>query len=158
MLSRSQKRKTDKMSLLQQIREDSVIARKAKAVEALFLVTLLGEASRPGLDDGKRESTDAEVVKVVKKFTDGAKELLAAVEKVDDKAKIVACKLELELLAKYTPQQMSEDEIKAAIESFVEAAPGNPNIGQIMGFLKNSFAGKYDAGVASKLVKELLTA
>lgn len=144
------------MSLLQQIRDDSLIARKAKAPYSTFLVTLLGEASRPGLDDGKRESSDEEVIRVVKKFTDGAKELLAAVERIEDFEKISACKMELEQLAKYTPQQIGEEELRAIINAYIMSAPGTPNVGMIMGFLKNAYAGKYDGKMASNLAKELV--
>lgn len=145
------------MSLLQQIKADSLEARKARLPHATFLVTLLGEASRPGLDDGKRESTDAEVAKVVKKFTDGAKELLAAVEQIEDAEKIAACKMELDQLAKYTPLQMSEEELRSAINQFLVGAPGSHSVGSIMGFLKNAYAGKYDGSLASKLAKDMVS-
>ena len=146
------------MSLLARIKEDSVAARKLKVIEAPFLVTLYSEASRPGLDDGKRESTDEEVVKVVKKFTDGAKELLKAAQSVDDQEKISMCLAEIDILSRYTPEQLTEDQLVVEIGKIVELVGKDvKNMGKVMTALKSAFGGKYDGALASKIVKETLT-
>ena len=65
------------MSLLQALRNDALTARKARdTVAASLLVTLLSEAEKTGLDDGKRESSDAEVIATIRKFLKNNAEFL----------------------------------------------------------------------------------
>jgi len=142
-------------TLLQKIKADSLQARQDKASNAAFLITLLSEASRPGLDDGKRESTDEEVIHVVKKFSEGAKDLLAAAQSVADVSKINACQDELVWLEKYTPSQLSAEQLEAIIEGY--KSEGARDLGSIMGKLRASFAGQYDGSLASKIARDVLT-
>ena len=57
------------MSLIQDIKSASLVARKARETKkAESLITLYSEASMIGKNDGNRESTDAETIAVIKKF------------------------------------------------------------------------------------------
>jgi uncharacterized protein YqeY len=133
------------MSLLEQIRTDSLVARKARGVMASFLVTLLSEASLPGKNAG-RESTDAEVQSVVEKFMKNAKSNLELGQ--------APAQIEINLLRSYLPQQMTEELLYARINHL---AKEGMNMGQIMGNLKTSCAGLYDGRRAAEIVKEVLT-
>ena len=61
---------------------------------------------------------------------------------------------------KYLPQQMSDDEIKAAVAEAVMAtgAVGMAGMGKVMGVVKAKCAGRADMGKVSALVKAALTA
>ena len=59
---------------------------------------------------------------------------------------------EIEILTAFMPKQMTEDELRAAIEHFKAANPG-ANMGAIMGYLKAEFAGLYDGKMASQIAK-----
>lgn len=113
------------------------------------LTTLMADAARPGLDDGKRDSTDAEVIQVVKKTIKGLEELL---EHSPDDALL---KVELEYLNKYLPQQMGTDELRERTLEFLEMSPDS-NMGQIMAWFKNTHGGQYDGKVLSMVVKDVL--
>ena len=67
-------------------------------------------------------------------------------------------KAELEVLAKYLPEQMSEDEIKKFVEETIEevGASSMQDFGKIMGPLMPKLKGKADGAIVSKIVKELL--
>ena len=55
------------MSLLHTLRQDALAARKARdAIAASLLVTLVSEAEMTGFNDGKRESSDVEVMATMK--------------------------------------------------------------------------------------------
>lgn len=142
------------MSLLSQIRDQSLAARKAKdTVAVALLVTLLSEAERPGLDDGKRESTDAEVMATVRKFLKNIGETIAARGETDTLVR------EKTILEGFLPQQMSEDQLREAIVA-IAADKGIAHItakdtGALMGGLKARYAGQYDGGQASALIKAL---
>lgn len=144
------------MSLLEEIRAASLAARKAKAPNASFLITLLGEAIRPGKDNGNRESTDEEVTKVIRKFKAGLDESIKALQARGDKAGLDKLTIEMTALSPFLPQLLSEVELRSIIETLILGSP-SPNIGQIMGALKKSYNGKYDGALASKIIKETLS-
>lgn len=145
-------------TLIERIRQDALAARKARDTEkGTFLITLLAEAAKVGKDDGNRESTDAEVTAVIKKFIKNTDETLRA---LGDKAPESRARLEAELviLQAYLPRQATEDEVRASVARYVgELAERNPKqMGVVMGKLNAEFDGNFDKGLASKLVKEAL--
>lgn len=142
------------MSLLQQIKSASLEARKAKESYAVFLVTLYSEAARPGLDDGKRESTDEEVIRVLKKFKEGIEQSLAVYEQRDDEVGTFAAKNELGIVKSYLPEALSADELEAVIAQLIYN--GATSMKDLMAALKANFAGRYDGKLASDIIKQLL--
>ncbi|KVP98232.1 hypothetical protein WJ96_06835 [Burkholderia ubonensis] len=145
-------------TLIERIRQDALAARKARETEkGIFLITLLAEAAKVGKDDGNRESTDAEVTAIIKKFIKNTDKTLRA---LGDKAPDSRARLEAELaiLQAYLPRQATEDEVRTAVGRYVaELAERNPKqMGVVMGKLNAEFDGNFDKGLASKLVKEAL--
>jgi uncharacterized protein YqeY len=72
-------------------------------------------------------------------------------------------KKEIEILKKYLPEQLSEEELKKLIQESI-AKVGGPNghpeikdMGRVMADLNPKIKGKADSGEASKIVKELLS-
>jgi hypothetical protein len=145
------------MSILQKIKDDQLQARKAKEeLRSKVLTVLLGEASRPGKDNGNRESTDAEVIAVIKKFIKNNQENIENTPETSNLHQ--TSKMEIELLEPYLPKQLDETEIRNVIESYIAELDDKAmkQMGKVMGQLKADHDGLYDGGVASKLVKELL--
>ena len=106
----------------------------------------------------ERTLTDAEIITVLTR--EGKKRREAAEAFADagraDKAELE--KAEGEVILKYLPAQMSEDDVKklvaAAIAQSGAAGPGD--MGKVMGILKPQVAGKADGGLVSGLVKAAL--
>lgn len=156
-------------SLLQRIRNDSLAARKAAHVardeasktlesnRASFLITLFAEASRKGKDDGNRESSDIEVVGVVKKFLDNANDTLKALgdSAPEQRARVEA---EIAILKGYMPAQVDVETVKAAIAEIVAglAEKSLKQMGSVMGQLTGRFGAAFDKATASGLVREAL--
>ena len=140
------------MSLLQRIKSDQVTARKEKnAISTSLLTTLLGEASMIGKNDGNRESTDAEVIAVIKKF----------IKNIDESLKVKPDKvlpLEKMLLEGYLPQQITGTQLEMTIQGIIVSvgAESVRDMGKVMKVLKDSYDGRYDGREASTFVKELL--
>ena len=67
-------------------------------------------------------------------------------------------KAEGEVIAKYLPAQLSEDDIKKLIVDAVAStgAAGPADMGKVMGAIKPKIAGKADGGLVSSLVKAAL--
>jgi len=146
------------MSLLSQIKKDQLQARKnSKTVEATLLTTLIGEAAMIGKNDGNRETTDEEVVAVIKKFVKNNTELMGYA--VAESVAYMNARDENDFLSQYLPSQMTEDEIRAAVQKrIVTLDEISPKLmGSVMKWLKDNYAGQYDGGLASKVVKELLS-
>ena len=66
---------------------------------------------------------------------------------------------EIAIIQAYLPQQMSEDEVKAAITEAIKevGAAGIKDMGKVVASLKAKYAGRMDFGKASALVKASLT-
>lgn len=136
------------MSLMEQIKQAQVAARKAGAAEAAkasLLTTLLGEATMVG-KNANRETTDQEVVAVVKKFIKNVDETIAALTARNQDASTFMA--ERAILEFYLPMQLSED----ALGQVAECQKDMPSF---MRHLKENFAGKYDGRLASMVAKKI---
>jgi len=156
------------MALLDQLKADQLTARKlGDRLKADVLTTLIGEATQITTEEFKRgvtEVTDEKVVATVAKFLKNTKltlENLATerarlidagsdASKVDERIK--AAETELAILSSYGPKQMTEAELRAAIDDFRARNP-DANVGAIMAHLKASFGGQYDGKTASALAR-----
>ena len=67
---------------------------------------------------------------------------------------------EIEVIEKYLPQMMGEEEIKNGIKAIIAqvGAKGPGDLGKVMGAASKNFAGKADNKLVSQLVKDLLAA
>lgn len=65
---------------------------------------------------------------------------------------------ELNILSKYLPKQLSEDEIKVVIDNIIAQAGGKDScqIGLVIGAVKNKLGNAADGSVIAKLVKNSL--
>lgn len=148
------------MSLQNDIKEDLMKARYAKNADVVkILSTLLGEASIIGKSKRNGESTDEEVVSVVKKFLMGIEENLKMHEFINEQSQICnSLRYERDLISKYMPQQLSESELKTIIQGIIKEFQLNSirQVGLVMSELKKNYSGRYDGNIAIQLVKESL--
>lgn len=68
-------------------------------------------------------------------------------------------KIELEILNKYLPEQMSEDEIREQVKNAIKElnAQSPSDMGKVMSLLTPKLKGKMDNSLVSKIVKEELS-
>ncbi len=66
---------------------------------------------------------------------------------------------EIEVIEKYLPKQMSEEDIKSELKNLIEqnGAKGQADLGKMMGIASKKFAGKADNKIISSILKQLLT-
>ena len=151
------------MTLIQTIKADQLIARKArKVVEAASLTTLIGEAEAVGKNNGNREPTDQEVVSMLKKFIKNAHEVNRIAGDYRDSARCDEASAEIELFEAYLPQQLSEAQLAPIIKEIIElrsvGVPGVlPKMGAVVADLKVAHEGQYDGAMAARLIKEALS-
>ena len=108
--------------------------------------------------DNKEEVDDAKALQIINKmikqrndsisqFKEGGREDLADKEQQ-----------EVEILSKYKPEQLSEEDITKKVKSAIQetGAESMQDIGKVMGVLKSALAGSADMGLVSKIVKDQL--
>ena len=105
-----------------------------------------------------RVLTDAEIITVLSREAKKRREAAEAFAEAGRADKAALEKAEGEVIAKYLPEQMSEDEIKKLIAAAIAqtGASGTGDMGKVMGVIKGKTAGKADGGTVSGLVKEAL--
>lgn len=145
------------MSLLAQLKKDSLLARKAAdRVRGTMLSTLIGEAEMVGKNAANRESTDEEVQQTIRKFLKNNQEALGVIKDPDRRALL---EQESAILIAYLPPLASDAEVKAFIAASVAtlAEPGPKQMGVVMGALKAKYGNDFDARQASTWIKDALS-
>ena len=105
-----------------------------------------------------RVLTDAEIITVLSRE---AKKRREAAEAFADAGRADRATAELEegkVIAKYLPEQLSEDDLKKLIADAIAetGATGPSGMGQVMKLIQPKIAGKADGGLVSTLVKAAL--
>ena len=136
------------MNLINQIKSQQLEARKNSSESASLLTTLLSEAVNIGKNNGNRETTDAEVVAVVKKFIKNIDETVSALTtRNQDATKFLNEKAVLET---FLPKQLTEGEL-------TEIAKTKSGMPDFMKFLKENHNGQYDGKLASTVAKKVFS-
>ena len=147
------------MSLREKIPADIKNALREKNTLELSVLRMLQSSIRnKEIEKNKKELTDEEIISVitseVKKSRDAAEEF----EKVNRQDAADKEKAEIEILMKYMPRQMSEDEVrKEVIKAIAEAgATGTKDLGNVMKIIMPAVKGKADGSVVNKVVRREL--
>lgn len=148
------------MELFDIISNDIKEAMKAKDKIALDTLrnikkVLLEAKTAPGAGDTVSDETAIKLIqKLVKQGKESA-ELYSSQNRPDLAQEELA---QVAIMEKYLPKQMSEEEIKAALETIVASvgANGPQDMGKVMGVATKQLAGKAEGKVISAIVKQLL--
>jgi uncharacterized protein YqeY len=146
------------LSLLDTINQDLKAAMLSKDVVTRDTLRMLISDIKKFEIDERVEADDAKISNLINKnvkqrrdsieqFKNGGRDDLVATEQS-----------QLDVILKYLPKQLSEEEIQSLIQEGIAAvsAEGTQDMGKLMGHLKPKFEGKADMSVVSKLVKNLL--
>ena len=117
-----------------------------------------GPATIPQEADLGGELTDEEVTEVVASEAKKRKEAIEEFKKGDREDLAEKEEKELEILKKYLPEQIGEEQIKQEAQKTIEeiGATGPQDTGKVMSVLMPKLKGKAEGGVVSKIVDELL--
>lgn len=102
---------------------------------------------------------EEEVVEVISSEAKKRKEAIEEFNKGGRDDLVKKEEKELEILKKYLPEQMGEEQIKEEVKRTIEevGATGPQDTGKVMAALMAKLKGKAEGGVVSKIVGELLT-
>lgn len=142
----------------ERILEDLKIAMKNQDKETLAVIRMVKGAMQLEEINVKHELTDDEVIGILAKQIKTRKESLEEFTKANRTDLVEQTNKEIEILSKYMPEQLSEEEIVKIInEAFQEINPtAMSDMGKIMGLITPKLKGKADMGNVSKIVREKL--
>ena len=106
-----------------------------------------------------RALTEAEVITVLSREAKKRREAAEAFETGDRPEKAALERAEGEVIAKYLPEQLSDEKLKEMIaEAIAETGASGPaGMGLVMKVLSPKIAGKADGGTVSAAVREALS-
>jgi uncharacterized protein len=148
------------MTLKDRISEDIKTAMKSRdqaalrALRAIKSAILLAETASGAAEN---LSEDEEM----KLLTRQAKQRRDSIEQFEQNGRAdlaVTEREELEVIERYLPKQMSEDEIRAELKAIIAqaGASGAGDIGKVMGLASKAMAGKADGKMINQIARALL--
>ena len=102
------------------------------------------------VEAGGGELKDADVIKVISKVLKELEEEKAGYEKVNNLEEVESIKKQMEVISKYLPKMLSEDEIRAEINKL-----DDKSIPSVMKHFKANFDGKVDMGLVNRIARSL---
>jgi uncharacterized protein YqeY len=127
--------------------------RALRAIKAALLLAKTAEGAGGAL------TADAEL-KLLQKLVKQRKDSIEIFAQQNREDLAVKEREEVEVIERFLPQQLSAEEVKAAVAEIIQqtGATGIAALGQVMGIATKQLAGKADGKTISGIVRELLTA
>jgi len=147
------------MSLAEQIEKDVITAMKAKDTVKVSTLRMLKSALGNYLIQTKKnKAEDAEVLSMITKQAKQRRESIDSYEKADRKELADKEKAELTILEAYLPKQMTDDELRAAVQNAITTsdAKSPADMGKLMKVLMPAIQGKADGKRIQEAVKAIL--
>ena len=131
--------------------KDTIALEALRALKSAFLIE---NTSGSGVD-----LSEADEVKIVQKLVKQRKDSAAIFEEHGRKDLAEPELLQAEVLEKFLPAQMTEEEIRTAIEAIIAdtGAQRMKDMGKVMGIASKQLAGKADGKTISGIVKSSLS-
>ena len=148
------------MTLEEKIAKDLIVAMKARdkatlrALRSIKAEILLYNTSGSGV-----ELDQAGEIKILQKMVKQRKDSLAMFEEQAREDLAIIEREEIEVISRFLPQQMGEEELSSFITSLVTelGASGMKDMGRVMGIANQRLAGKAEGKLIATVVKNLLT-
>jgi uncharacterized protein YqeY len=138
---------------------EAMKAKNERAVSTLRMVnSTLKNADIEARTTGK-PLDDAAVLSILQKMIKQRQESVELYKKGGREDLVKQEEEEIAIISAYLPKQMSDDEMKAAIDAAIKevCAAGMKDMGKVIGVLRGKYAGQMDFGKASGVVKAALS-
>ena len=140
--------------------KDAMRAKDERKLSTLRMVnSTIKNADIDARGQSKPPLSDGDILSVLQKMIKQRQESVELYDKGGRAELAEQERAEIAIIEAYLPQQMSEDDVKAAISAEISAmgAVGIKDMGKVIAALKAKYAGQMDFGKASGLVKAALT-
>lgn len=131
--------------------KDEAGLRTLRAIKAAIIIEKTAEGATG-------EITEAMELKMLQKLAKQRKDSLEIFEKQNREDLAAKEREELAIIEKFLPQQMTSEELKAAVTAIIAqvGATTPADMGKVMGVASKQLAGKIDGKAISEMVKTLL--
>lgn len=152
------------MSIIKNIKDAQLAARKGgNKLKATLLTTLIGEAEIVGKNAGNRETTDSEVIAVLKKFEKGMIETIGYL-KCDRESHTPSIAIdvlndELQIIREFMPVKLTDLQIQNDINTVMQEqnlAKEQKSLGVVVKALKEKYGDQFDGQQVSTQFKGML--
>ena len=142
------------MSVIEKLKAESIALRKTRSPIAPSILFALSEIEKVGKNNGNRETTEDEAIKVIQKLIVTIDENLKLVA---DENRKTALSFERQVLSGVLPQMASDSEVTDFLrELFTGKREGDmPKKGEVMKALRDKFGALIDMKRAGQLVTEI---
>ena len=147
------------MGLKSLIEQDMRSAMKARSEIQLSTLRLLLAALKQQEIDSQLDLTETDVLSIIERMIKQRRESIRIFLEADRKELADKEQSELDILITYMPEQLTDIEIRKAVQTAIEKAKaqGPKDMGKVMGLLKSELSGKADFSSISVMVKEALS-
>ena len=131
---------------------------KAKVSTLRLVTSALKDKDIEARGLGKGETTAEELLALLQKMIKQRQESIAIYDANGRPELAAGERAEVEVISAYLPKQMSDAEVKAAIDAAIAetGAGAVKDMGKVIGVLRANYAGQMDFGKVSPLVKAAL--
>lgn len=146
------------MSLRQRIPEDMKKALREKNKNELNVLRMLQSSIRNKEIDTRGELDDNGVIEVINSEIKKRRDTIEEYKKVNREDAAVEEQKEIDILMRYMPEQMSEDEVRDVVLASIKKlkASGLQDLGSVMKDVMPELKGKADGKLINSIVREEL--
>jgi len=147
------------MSILEKLKNDEINALKRGEQLKLNTLRFLKSAVHNEEIAAGKAATEETIINVIQRQIKQRQESIEGF-KAGNRADLVEKETaELEILRSYLPEQISEEEIRSAVERAIKetSAASTADIGKVMGRLSTELKGKANMSLVSNIVREKLS-
>ena len=147
------------MSILEKLKSDLKEAMRAKDVEKRDTIRMVMSAVKQIEVDERREVTDEDMIKILQKAIKQREDAINFAKESNRDDLIEKNQNEINILEKYLPKQLSDEELEVEVKSIIEevGATSMKDMGKIMGVATKKLAGKADGKRINQIVKKILS-
>lgn len=144
--------------MVEQLEKDMIEAMKNKEKDRLTVIRMVKASLKQEQIDHKKEINDDLLIDVVNKQIKMRKDSINEFEKGGRQDLIEKTQSEIDILMKYLPEQLSDEEVVKIIdEIFKEVKPeSQKDMGRVMGPAQAKLKGRADMKMVSTIIREKL--
>jgi len=151
------------MSLQKQVHDDMIDAMKSGNQDKRDVLRLVENAIKKKQIEAKNREeslSDEDVLTLISGQIKQRKESISQYEKAGRTDLSEKERIELDILSKYLPEQMNEEDVRQIVEEVIEQvrASSPQDMGKVMGVVMSKVKGRADGGQVRDIVQKTLNA
>jgi uncharacterized protein YqeY len=136
-------------TVIEKLKNQSLKLRKERNPVAASITFALSEIEKVGKNNGNRETTNDEAIKVVQKLIATVNENIRFASNSNDESRLAALNFEKQILESALPQMATDEEVREFLSAIFITAPANKGV--VMKELKAKFGSLVDMKRAGEI-------